>query len=492
MDQGYAVIYLHRRGCKRPFLRHTLDSIEALASSGPQSNDPTSQQLLSDPLSALSLFQRMMGGTLSFMRYSSGSYETGMPNRSSSRSENGKVEKTTPPPPPPLPPAYIEVPYTTINDYLFSLREVSASLRPAGRSAMLLLAAAVSDFYVPERMMAEHKIQSGFGEPAEGGLTIQLSPVPKALGVIKASWCPDAAVVSFKLETEPSLLIPKAVAAVDRYGVDGVVANLLDKRYKEVLVVRAAPAAGDGAAAAVGDSIGASSSAAASSASSSALSNTDRLFQEYAEPSHALPMENCSSAFGIPPQIVAAYTGHRRLTVPLDGLPDSTNGNRINSSVLRGRSSDSGRKRDALVTIIRAPPSVVPQPSLSSQSSPSAGSSSGGGGDLASRWAHSLISDVIGATLATIANGGSPPPSAWDRLERLVGTGSSDTGSGSNDAVSPSVSSSAPSAPSAPSLVSSSSFNGGSEVLEDMLACALIGLHSQHIAAAAPSTASES
>ena len=42
------------------------------------------------------------------------------------------------------------------------------ALAPAGASALLYLAAAVSDFYLPESAMAEHKIQSG------GGLALEV------------------------------------------------------------------------------------------------------------------------------------------------------------------------------------------------------------------------------------------------------------------------------------------------------------------------------
>ena len=46
---------------------------------------------------------------------------------------------------------------------------------PLGSRALIYLAAAVSDFYVPSAEMAEHKIQSSNGV----GLTLELQCVPK-------------------------------------------------------------------------------------------------------------------------------------------------------------------------------------------------------------------------------------------------------------------------------------------------------------------------
>ena len=68
------------------------------------------------------------------------------------------------------------------------------------QNAIVYLAAAVSDFYLPNP--AEHKIQSS----AQKTLKIELEPVPKLLGQIKV-WAPSARVISFKLETDPAILV---------------------------------------------------------------------------------------------------------------------------------------------------------------------------------------------------------------------------------------------------------------------------------------------
>lgn len=129
--------------------------------------------------------------------------------------------------------------FTTITEYLFALREAAQSLQHRGARALCLLAAAVSDFYVPNAEMAEHKIQSSNGV----GLTLELQCVPKMLGEFKlgvGSWCYDAFLVSFKLETNPNVIIAKAAAALQKYGVDVVVANVLGEHRTAVTLVRPA------------------------------------------------------------------------------------------------------------------------------------------------------------------------------------------------------------------------------------------------------------
>ena len=117
------------------------------------------------------------------------------------------------------------VPFTTVSNYLFMLREAGKALRPAGRTAMMYLAAAVSDFYVPESEMvgvpttrwldtstrnltfawfamlaqAVHKIQSTGGTKT---LDLSLRPVPKMLHLVSGEWCPHALNVSFKVGSQ--------------------------------------------------------------------------------------------------------------------------------------------------------------------------------------------------------------------------------------------------------------------------------------------------
>ncbi|KAJ2725913.1 Phosphopantothenate--cysteine ligase cab2 [Coemansia sp. Benny D115] len=119
--------------------------------------------------------------------------------------------------------------FTTLNDYLFLLREASLQLAPLGARAMFYLAAAVSDFFIPSHSMSEHKIQSG-----DGDLTLRLNQVPKFLGPLVKNWVPTCFTVSFKLETDTNLLGPKARHALNKYGHQIVIANMLNTRKWQV------------------------------------------------------------------------------------------------------------------------------------------------------------------------------------------------------------------------------------------------------------------
>lgn len=126
----------------------------------------------------------------------------------------------------------LTVPFVTVIEYLFLLRNMSEVMAPLGRHAMQYLAAAVSDFFVPADKLSEHKIQSD-----DQALTLQLEPVPKVLSSLVASWAPNAFVVSFKLETDEKLLIPKAERSLHKYGHQLVIGNLLQRRKFEVVLV---------------------------------------------------------------------------------------------------------------------------------------------------------------------------------------------------------------------------------------------------------------
>jgi phosphopantothenate---cysteine ligase (ATP) len=174
--------------------------------------------------------------------------------------------------------------FVTITEYLWELREVAKLMRPLGAKAVFYLAAAVSDFFVPRDRMVEHKIQSNeefaaeqtkqlremrdgdvFGSDSESNysnnhhsstltknrkpkpppaartegksLIIDLSPVPKFLKQLVDGWAPLAMIVSFKLETDPALLVRKARHSLDKYAHHLVIGNLLTTRKWEVVFI---------------------------------------------------------------------------------------------------------------------------------------------------------------------------------------------------------------------------------------------------------------
>ncbi|KAM4651952.1 phosphopantothenate--cysteine ligase [Discoglossus pictus] len=126
----------------------------------------------------------------------------------------------------------LPVEFSTLSDYLHLLLAAAKALSPLGANAMFYLAAAVSDFYIPASEMPEHKIQS-----SSGPLQITMKMVPKMLSPLVKDWAPKAFVISFKLETDPSILIERARKALATYRHQVVVANVLDTLRAYVVVV---------------------------------------------------------------------------------------------------------------------------------------------------------------------------------------------------------------------------------------------------------------
>lgn len=84
--------------------------------------------------------------------------------------------------------------FATVHEYLACLRSVSILIQQLNIPAMFVLAAAVSDFYLPRNELQEHKLQS-----SEGDLKLTLPRVPKCLGILRKNWAPSSFIVSFKV-----------------------------------------------------------------------------------------------------------------------------------------------------------------------------------------------------------------------------------------------------------------------------------------------------
>lgn len=52
-------------------------------------------------------------------------------------------------------------------------------------------------------------------------------PVPKMLGFLRTEWCPDAYIISFKLETDKNILKDKVLKSMGNYKQNLVIGNLL-------------------------------------------------------------------------------------------------------------------------------------------------------------------------------------------------------------------------------------------------------------------------
>ncbi|XP_050315821.1 phosphopantothenate--cysteine ligase [Anthonomus grandis grandis] len=195
LERGYVTIFMHRLKSLQPFTRHFngqkfMDMLE-LDERGPNTTitvKPDSVDVLAPILAQYKAAQ-----------------------------ENGRI---------------LYVSFTTVSDYFWLLRAACECLATFTTRAVLYLAAAVSDFYVPAHELPTHKIQSGGVAP-----NIQLQLVPKLLAPLVSLWVPHAFVVSFKLETDESILITKAREALNKYKHKLVIGNMLQTRRNKVVFV---------------------------------------------------------------------------------------------------------------------------------------------------------------------------------------------------------------------------------------------------------------
>ncbi|KAK0763780.1 hypothetical protein N5P37_003167 [Trichoderma harzianum] len=231
LSAGYAVIFLHRQFSLLPYSRHYSHSTDCLLDLLHEDSDGRVAVRPDDSVRILDVLRKYQ----------------------SARRDN----------------MLLLLPFVTIGDYLHELRSVARLMAPLGSSGLLYLAAAVSDFFVPPERLSEHKIQStniveklypkntsspspspqiedeetfdNFDAsprvPRSKRLIIDLDPVPKFLKSLVEGWAPLGMIVSFKLETDPRILVHKARYSLERYQHHLVVGNLLSTRKWEVVFV---------------------------------------------------------------------------------------------------------------------------------------------------------------------------------------------------------------------------------------------------------------
>ena len=151
------------------------------------------------------------------------------------------------------------LPFTTIEEYLALLKIATEAMRQCQSLGLIYLAAAVSDFYIPEEAKCLHKIQSrNYGidsnekakkeddddndpsdsaiimNPVDNSISITMQTVPKVIKNIREEWSPHAYCVSFKLETDETILREKVKQAMIKYDVHLVIGNILETRHDKV------------------------------------------------------------------------------------------------------------------------------------------------------------------------------------------------------------------------------------------------------------------
>jgi phosphopantothenate-cysteine ligase len=192
LSRGYSVIFLHRKGSMEPYLRDF--SVEDILSWLSVKDD----QLTLEPPSHLSA-----DFAAKLTAY-----------------KNVNLKRQL-----------LKIPYISISDYLHYLRDFAEVLSAFKSKVLFYLAAAVSDFYVPQKEMPKHKIQSS------STLSLHLSNVPKLLKPLIEEWAPEAFFVTFKLETDPEILHKKALHSLSTYHQHLVIGNLLANRHEEVRLI---------------------------------------------------------------------------------------------------------------------------------------------------------------------------------------------------------------------------------------------------------------
>lgn len=151
------------------------------------------------------------------------------------------------------------IPFTTIEEYIALLQLITEAMDQCQSLGLIYLAAAVSDFYIPDEDKAVHKIQSRsyrleqnnrddamimngndmketsiFMDKTDNTLSLTLKPVPKVIKTLRDKWSPHAFCVSFKLETDETILRQKVTQALEKYDVHLIVGNVLDTRHTKV------------------------------------------------------------------------------------------------------------------------------------------------------------------------------------------------------------------------------------------------------------------
>ncbi|KAG9319346.1 hypothetical protein KVV02_001762 [Mortierella alpina] len=195
LEQGYAVIFMHRQFSLQPYSRH---------------------------------YSHARNCFLEFMEADENGIHVVPPYVEKMRTILGKYRETQ------KAGTLLTLDFVTVHDYLFLLREAAQIISKMDVHAMYYLAAAVSDFFIPADKMSEHKIQSG-----DGLLNLSMDQVPKILKPLVNDWTPKAFIVSFKLETDEVLLPLKSRQALKRYGHQIVIGNILTTRKRVVKVITA-------------------------------------------------------------------------------------------------------------------------------------------------------------------------------------------------------------------------------------------------------------
>ncbi|KRY20863.1 Phosphopantothenate--cysteine ligase [Trichinella patagoniensis] len=195
LQNGYSVIFLYRSNSFTPYAQYLSDEKKLLESLHVWKKDNTSVAVVDD--------EKLPGFAAAVESLHKAQYE-------------GRL---------------ILLEFETVTDYLGKLLFISKKLSVLKEKLVMYLAAAVSDYYIPEDQLPIHKMRS-----SQKTLNLCLTPVPKLLKNL-VEMNRKAYIVSFKLETDSNTLIAKCKEALDVNSNQLVIGNILHTRYHQVYLV---------------------------------------------------------------------------------------------------------------------------------------------------------------------------------------------------------------------------------------------------------------
>jgi len=191
VEHGYGVIFLHRTHSLQPYSRHFMIHLQ----------------------DSFLEFLQINGNSVSVSPSRASEVKSIVESYTKVKAEN----------------RLLKVPFLSVTEYLVLLRGCAKAIASLGNNAIVYSAAAVSDFYLPPESVAKHKIQS-----STGPLQLSFSCVPKMIYPLCKEWSPNAYIITFKLETDNTILEQKCLQSLRKYGHQLVIGNLLNNYKNEV------------------------------------------------------------------------------------------------------------------------------------------------------------------------------------------------------------------------------------------------------------------
>lgn len=124
----------------------------------------------------------------------------------------------------------IDVPFETVQEYLYVLKIATMELDAAKHRGLLFLAASVMDFYIPNKMLKKQGLNGN-------DLELSFQKVPNVLRKIRKVWCKHAFVITFKLDVDDIATRENAYKDLEKYGPNVIVGNTLESRQETLALI---------------------------------------------------------------------------------------------------------------------------------------------------------------------------------------------------------------------------------------------------------------